>query len=164
MNFFPYQNGKVLEKTLALTCSRSDPVKTTLKHVCYFKLPSLFFNFFKYLSPFLCHIFAYSREYYEWLCRLKHHIQVGRLPVQGTWVGLVSQSVIWGSMWPTGQTSHNSVIVRRWWRCALPSGPSMTSPHPISWLETHFGLLAKIIEYTVFQLSFSHWFVLIETV
>ena len=33
--------------------------------------------------------------------------QIGCLPVQGTWLGLVSQSVTWGSMWPTGQTSNN---------------------------------------------------------
>ena len=43
--------------------------------------------------------------------------------------------------------------------------PSVTLLHTIeSWLETHFVLfLAKIIEYTVFQLSLSHWFVFIET-
>ena len=33
--------------------------------------------------------------------------QIGWVPVQGTWLGLVSQSVILGSMWPTGQTSNN---------------------------------------------------------
>ena len=33
--------------------------------------------------------------------------QIGWLPVQGTWLGYVSQSVTWGSMWPTGQTSNN---------------------------------------------------------
>ena len=33
-----------------------------------------------------------------------------------------------------------------------------------TWRETHFVLLAKIIEYVVFQLSLSYWFVLIETV
>ena len=49
---------------------------------------------------------------YHFKIPLKRHIQVGRLPVQGTWLGLVSQSVIGGSMWPTGQTSNNSVISR----------------------------------------------------
>ena len=31
-------------------------------------------------------------------------------------------------------------------------------------LETHFVLLAKIVEYAVFQLSLSYWFLLIKTV
>ena len=35
---------------------------------------------------------------YHFKIPLKRHIQVGRLPVQGTWLGLVSQSVIGGSM------------------------------------------------------------------
>ena len=105
-----------------------------------------------------------NREYYEWIWRLKRHIQVIRLPFQVTWLSLVAQSVILGSMWPIGQTSNNSVINIRWWRCPLPSCPSLALPHPNSWLETHFVLLlAKIIEYTVFQLSLSHWFVFIET-
>ena len=74
------------------------------------------------------------------------------------------QRVNRGSMWPTGQTSNNTVINIRWWRFPLPRGPSLALPHPNSWLETHFVLLlAKIIEYTVFQLSLSHWFVFIET-
>ena len=87
----------------------------------------------------------HNREYYEWLCRLRRHIQVGWLPVQGTWLGFVIQSVAWRSMWPTGQTSNNSVI--KWWRYPLPNGVSLTLPHPNSSLETHFVLLAKIIEY-----------------
>ena len=33
--------------------------------------------------------------------------QIGWLPVQGTWLSYKSQSVTWGSMWPTGQTSNN---------------------------------------------------------
>ena len=33
-----------------------------------------------------------------------------------------------------------------------------------SWLETHFVLLAKIIEYLIIQLNLSHWFALIQTV
>ena len=58
------------------------------------------------------------------------------------------------------QTSNNSVIHIRWWQYPLPSGPSLALTHPNSWLETYFVLwLAKIIEYTVFQLSLSNWFV-----
>ena len=126
--------------------------------------PSFFCKFFKNLSSFLCHFITHNTEYYEWFWRLRCHIQVGRLPFQGTWLCLVAQSVILGSMWPIGQTSHNSVINIRWWRCPLPSCPSLALPHPNSWLETHFVLLlAKIIEYTVFQLSLFHWFVFIET-
>ena len=46
----------------------------------------------------------------------------------------------------------NSVINIRWWRCLLPSGPSLALLHPNSWLENHFVLLlAKIIKYTVFK-------------
>ena len=121
------------------------------------KWPFLFYKFFKNLSSFLCHFVIHSIEYYEWFWRLKRHIQVG------TWVGLVAQSVILGSMWPTGQSSNNSVINIRWWRCYLPSGPSLALRHPNSWLESQFVLLAKIIEYAVFQRSLPHWFVFIET-
>ena len=105
-----------------------------------------------------------NREYYEWIWRLKRHIQVIRLPFQVTWLSLVAQSVILGSMWPIGQTSNNSVINVKWWRCTFPSGTSLVLAHPNSWPETHFVLLlVKIIEYTVFQLSLYHWFVFIET-
>ena len=97
-----------------------------------------------------------------WLCRLpRHHIRVGRFSVQGIWLGLVTQFVKWESMWPTDQ---NSAINIRCSRYPLPSGPRLALPHPNHWLETHFVLLAKIIEYVVFQQSLSHWFVLIETV
>ena len=84
--------------------------------------------------------------------------QIGRLLVQGTWLGLVTRSVTWGSMWPTCETSNNSVIIRLW-RCLLLSGPSLTLPYTNSWLKTHFVLLAKIIAYVVFQLSLLQWFV-----
>ena len=58
------------------------------------------------------------------------------------------------SMWAAGQTSNNSVINIRWWRCTFYSIPSLALPHTNnSWLESHFILLAKIIEYAVFQLS-----------
>ena len=54
--------------------------------------------------------------------------QIGWLPVQGTWLGLVSQSVTRGSMWPTGQTSNNyptnsnnkvSFVVAQVWPCHI---------------------------------------------
>ena len=99
MNYVPNQNVKVQEETLA--DSNSDAVKTTLRLYTISKWPSLFFKFFKNFFPFLCHFVTYNRKYYEWLCRLRCHIQVVRLPVQGTWLGLVTLSVIWGSMWPT---------------------------------------------------------------
>ena len=70
----------------------------------------------------------------------------------------------WGFMRPTGHTGKKSMINRGWWRCFLPGGPSLTLPSSNSWLETHFILLAKVIEYAVFQLSLSHCFVLIKTV
>ena len=59
MNYVPNQNGKVLEETLA--GSNSDAVKTTLRHLRSFKMTlffddSLFYNFFKNLFPFLCHL------------------------------------------------------------------------------------------------------------
>ena len=128
------------------------------------KWPFLFCKFFKNFSPFLCHFVTHNREYHEWFWRLRHHIQVEILPFHGTWLNLVAQSVILGSMWSTGQTSNNSVINTRWWGCPLPSGPSLALPHPNSWKETKFVLiLAEIIEYAVFQLSLSHWFLFIET-
>ena len=100
------------------------------------KWSSLFCKFFKYLTLFHCHFVTHNRE----------------------------QRVNRGSMWPTGQISNNSMIHIRWWRCLLPSGPILALPHPNNWLETHSVLLlAKIIEYTAFQLSLSHWFVFIET-
>ena len=127
------------------------------------KWPSLFCKFFRNLAPFLCHFVTHNRKYYEWFWRLRHHIQVGRLSFQGTWLGLEAQSVTLGPMWPTGQTSNNSVINITWWRCPLPSGPSLALPHPNSWLETYFVLLVKFIEYAVFQPSLSHFFVLINS-
>ena len=69
----------------------------------------------------------------------------------------------WGFMRPTGYTGKKS-ISRGWWRCFLPGGPSLALPSSNSCLETHFILLAKFIEYAVFQLSLPHWFVFIKTV
>ena len=77
------------------------------------ELASLFCKFFKILSHPLS-LVTYNKEYYKWLCRLRPHIQIGRLPDQGTWLGLVTQFAIWGSMGPTGQTSNNSRINIRW--------------------------------------------------
>ena len=72
-------------------------------------------------------------------------------------------------MWPTGQTSNSNsnsnsnslggedvpLLIAHAWLALV---------HRNSWLETHFVLvLAIIIEYTVFQLSLSYWFVFIET-
>ena len=92
MNYVPNENGKVQEETLA--DSNSDEIKTTLRLYIISKLPFLFFKFFKNISSLPCHFVTYNREYYEWLCRLKRHIQVGRLQVQSTWLGLVILSVI----------------------------------------------------------------------
>ena len=100
------------------------------------KWPSLFCKFFKNLTSFLCHLVTHNRE----------------------------ERVNRGCVWPTGQTSNNSVINIRSWRCTLPNGPKLALLHRNSWLETHFVLLlAKIIEYIVFQLILSRWFVFIET-
>ena len=161
MSFVSNQNGKVLEETLA--GSNSDAVNTTLWHLRYLKndVPS-FCKFFKNLSQFLCYFATYNKDYYEWLCNLRWHIQVGKLPAQGTWLGLVTQSVIWGSMWPAGQTSKNSVINIRCWRCFPLSGPICPCYIQHRWLKTHFVLLAKITEHAVLQVSPSHWFVFIE--
>ena len=46
----------------------------------------------------------------------------------------------------------------------MPFFVAQVWPFQNSWLETHFVLLAKIIEYAVFQPSLPYWFVLIETV
>ena len=136
----------------------------SIQMLCYFKITVTLFQFLKNLSPSLFHLVTYNREYSEWLCRLRRQIQVDRFPVQGTCLGLVTRFVIWRSMWPSGETSNNLVINIRWWKCPLPRGPSLSLAHPNSWLETHIVLLAKIIEYVIFQLSLSHYFAFIETV
>ena len=117
---------------------------------------SLSCKFFKNLTSFLCDFVTRNREYYEWFWRLRHHIQVGRFPFQGTSLGLVVSPIILESMWPTGQTSNNTAINIRWWRCPLSRDSSLGLPHPNSWIETHFVLiLTKIIEHGVFLLSLS---------
>ena len=125
MNYLSNQNGKVLKETLAGSRFCENNIE---KSMLFENEPtSLFCKFFKILSHPLS-LVTYNREYYEWLCRLRRHIQIGMLPDQGTWLSLVTQSVIWGSMWPTGQTSIKSRINIRWWRCVLPSGPSLALP------------------------------------
>ena len=47
---------------------------------------SLFWKFFKILSHPQS-LVTYNSDYYKWLCRLMCHIQIGRLPDQGTWLG-----------------------------------------------------------------------------
>ena len=61
MNYVPNQNGKVLEGKLA--GSNSDAVKTTLRHLRYFKTTlSLLQVLQKFLSLF-CHFVTHNREY-----------------------------------------------------------------------------------------------------
>ena len=64
MNYVPNQNGKVLEETLA--GFNTDDVKTTLRCLRCFKMTLPFLQFFKNLSPFLCHFVTHNVEYYEW--------------------------------------------------------------------------------------------------
>ena len=122
------------------------------------------------LLPFLVHldILSFMKKNYtldslKRICKQKIEVhttwQIGKLPVQGNWLGLVTQSVLWAFMWPAGQTSNNSAI-NRWWRCLLPSGLISALSYKNSGLETHFVLFAKIIPYAVFQLSLSHWLIL----
>ena len=61
INYVPNYNGKIQEETLA--DSNSEVVKTILRDFAISKWPSLFFKFFKYLSPFLCHFVTYNKEY-----------------------------------------------------------------------------------------------------
>ena len=92
MNYVLNHNGKVLEEMLADAicfpyCENNiDTTSTLFQNEC----PS--FSSFRNLPPFLRHFVTYTREYYEWLCRLRLHLEVGRLPVQGTWLGLMTQS------------------------------------------------------------------------
>ena len=64
------------------------------------------------IYPFLVHLDilsfmknSYTLDSLSRVCKQKIERytiwQTGRLPVQGTWLGLVTQSVTWGSMWPT---------------------------------------------------------------
>ena len=80
MNNVLNQNGTVLEETLAF--SNSDAVKTTLRGLLNFVMTFHLWQVLENLSTFLCLFVIYKREYYEWLSRLRRHIQIGRLPVQ----------------------------------------------------------------------------------
>ena len=113
--------------------------------------------------PFLCHFVKCNREYYKWLSILRHYIQIGRLIVQTPRPPEQLQgSVIWGSMWSTGQASNKAVINIRRWRYSLPGGPSLALPRSNSLLETHFVFFDKTLAYSVFHLKFFslisvHW-------
>ena len=109
MNYVSNQNWKVLKEMLA----GSRFCKNNIEMLFQNEPASFFCKFFKILSHPLS-LVTCNREYYKWLCRLRPHIQIGRLPDQGTWLGLVTQFAIWGSMGPTGQTSNNSRINIRW--------------------------------------------------
>ena len=158
MNYISNQNGKALKETPAGSRFRENNIE--ISTLFQNEAASLLCKFLEILFHPLS-LVTYSREYYEWFCRLRCHIQIGRLPDQGNWLGLATQSIIWRSMWPTGQTSNDSRInisgedvpflVAQVWSCRH------------SWLEIHFVLLAKIIGYVAFQLRLSYWFVLIET-
>ena len=67
-------------------------------------------------------------------------------------------------MSPTGQTGNNSVINIRWLRCPLPSDPCLALPYSKSSLKTHSVLFTKTIQYPVFQLGLSHWFMLCQNI
>ena len=79
MNNVLNQNGIVLKETL--TGSNSDAAKTSLGGLCNSKMILLFWKFLKNLSPTFCHLVTYIIMYYEWLNRLRCHIQIARLPV-----------------------------------------------------------------------------------
>ena len=91
-----FQIKMVLEETLA--GSNSDAVTTTLRqHLCYFKMTLPLLQDLQKISPdssvTLSHIVeSFTND------SLRCHIQVGRLPVQGICLGLVTQPVISGSM------------------------------------------------------------------
>ena len=73
-----------------------------LSKKCHFHLKQLWLSLTKN---------NYSFDGLRRVCKQKTEMhttwQIGWLPVQDTWLGLVSQSVIWGSMWPTSQTINN---------------------------------------------------------
>ena len=84
MNYVSNQNGKALKEML--TVSRFCENNIEMPMLFQNESASLFSNFFKILShPHS--IVTYNRDYYKWLCRLMCHIQIGRLPDQGTWLG-----------------------------------------------------------------------------
>ena len=80
MYYIPNENGKVPEETLA--GSNSVAMKTTLRGLHYFKMTLPLLKVHQNFSPLICHFVIYSRGYYEWLCRLRRNIQIGRLLIQ----------------------------------------------------------------------------------
>ena len=91
MNYFSNQKGKVLKEMLAGSrfCENNIEISMLFQN----EPTSFFFKFFKILSHPQS-LVIYNREYYKWHCRLMRQIQIGRLPNQGTWLGLVTQSVL----------------------------------------------------------------------
>ena len=88
MNYVQNQNGKVPSRRNAsrFRCRcRENNIEMTST---LFQNEAPSFASSSQISPHS----SVNREYYQWLCRLRLHIQVGRLPVQGTWQGLVIQS------------------------------------------------------------------------
>ena len=94
-----------------------------------------FFYFFLNLSE--CWFVTHNRECYEWICKIRWDIQVGRLSFRGNCLWF-SSFIFFMSVYVT--YSNISVINSRWWRCPLPSSLSLAMPHPNSWLDTQFVL------------------------
>ena len=61
MNYVPNQNRKVQEE--ATDAFQIQMLWKQQRDFVILKWPSLFFQFLKNLSPFLCHFVTYNREY-----------------------------------------------------------------------------------------------------
>ena len=102
---------------------------------------SPFCNFLKNLTTFACHFVTYSREYYEWLSKLKRRIQISKLPVQTSWAFL---EVYYPNLLYKGSCDlHFKLVMMQ--RRILDGGTELALPHPNKWLQTHFVFLNKII-------------------
>ena len=64
-----FQNGKVLEETLA--GFNSDAVKTPLRRLSYFKMTLPLLQVLQKFLPIPVTFVTHNRKYYEWLCRLQ---------------------------------------------------------------------------------------------
>ena len=75
------QNGKVLKEMLAGSrfCENNIEMSILFQN----EPPPSFASSSKF-SPILSQL-LHTTDYYKWLCRLMRHIQIGRLPDQGTW-------------------------------------------------------------------------------
>ena len=93
MNYVSNQNGKLLKEMLAGFKFLEPDFDIEMCMLFQNEPTSLFRKFFKILSNPQS-LVTYNRDYYKWLRRLMRHIQIGRLPDQGTWLGLVTQPVI----------------------------------------------------------------------